>query len=168
MATPESLALLQQMLSPTPADRDAAAQALEAHEDPRVRLIAQYVNQQPAPAETDGEVEAPPGPIAASPVSDPARIERARRARHKLRRLIDELDLAQTIGDTLAAALGACYLCWGEDERCEECRGAGRPGWALPDAELYERLVVPARRRFDRECAAPGITENGRDDHERV
>lgn len=151
MATPESLALLQQMLGTTPANREAVAQALETHEDPRVRLIAQYMNQQPAPAESDEEVEETPGPIATEPAPDPGRIERVRRARRKLHRLIDELELAQTIGDTLAAALGACYLCWGEDERCEECRGTGSPGSAPPDAQLYERFVVPAKLRFDRE-----------------
>lgn len=154
MATPEPFALLQQMLSPAPADREAVARALETHEDPRVRFIAQYMNQQPAPAEIDEAVEKAADP-ASEPAPDSGRIERARRVRRKLRCLIGELELAQTIGDTLAAALGACYLCWGEDDRCEQCRGAGHPGWALPDAELYERFVVPANHRFDREFGRP-------------
>jgi hypothetical protein len=46
----------------------------------------------------------------------------------------------------LAAALGACE-CWGEDAGCVECGGAGAPGWAPADPELYATYVAPAVRR---------------------
>jgi hypothetical protein len=46
----------------------------------------------------------------------------------------------------LAAALGACGLCWGEDEHCPSCRGRGRPGMVRPDIELRTRLLGPPRR----------------------
>lgn len=46
----------------------------------------------------------------------------------------------------LAAALGACGLCWGEDDLCPSCRGRGRPGMVRPDLELRSRLLRPARR----------------------
>jgi len=45
----------------------------------------------------------------------------------------------------LAAALGACGLCWGEDDFCPSCRGRGRPGMVRPDLELRARLLGPAR-----------------------
>jgi hypothetical protein len=46
----------------------------------------------------------------------------------------------------LAAALGACGLCWGEDERCPSCRGRGCPGMVRPDLELRSRLLRRERR----------------------
>lgn len=46
----------------------------------------------------------------------------------------------------LAAALGACGLCWGEDDMCPSCRGRGRPGMVRPDPALRERLLGPFRQ----------------------
>ena len=46
----------------------------------------------------------------------------------------------------LAAALGACE-CWGEDNGCPDCGGAGAAGWVPPDPELYAEYVAPAVRR---------------------
>jgi hypothetical protein len=40
----------------------------------------------------------------------------------------------------LAAALGACGLCWGEDDDCPSCRGRGYPGAMRPDPLLHRRL----------------------------
>jgi len=45
----------------------------------------------------------------------------------------------------LAAALGACGLCWGEDELCPSCRGRGRPGMVRPDLELRAKIFGPPR-----------------------
>jgi len=45
----------------------------------------------------------------------------------------------------LAAALGACD-CWGQDAHCPLCRGAGGPGWTLPDRQLFAEYVYPALR----------------------
>jgi hypothetical protein len=47
----------------------------------------------------------------------------------------------------LAAALGACGICWGEDEFCPSCRGRGRPGMVRPDPELRARLLGPFRKQ---------------------
>ena len=46
----------------------------------------------------------------------------------------------------LSAALGSCE-CWVRVLRWTSCSGAGTPGWAEPDAELYAEYVVPAVRR---------------------
>lgn len=48
--------------------------------------------------------------------------------------------------DAVAAALGACALCWGEDASCRACRGHGAPGHCIPDQELFCEFVVPAVR----------------------
>ena len=49
-------------------------------------------------------------------------------------------------GDRLAAALGACPACWGEDPSCRWCRGRGAPGALAPDPEEFTTWVVPAVR----------------------
>ena len=48
----------------------------------------------------------------------------------------------------LASALGACGNCWGTRAGCPVCDGAGAPGWALPDEELYLAYVHPATARI--------------------
>lgn len=50
--------------------------------------------------------------------------------------------------DTLAAALGACYLCWGENTVCENCDGQGTVGYFSIDLPAFSEFVVPALRAF--------------------
>ena len=68
-----------------------------------------------------------------------------------------ELAALRQVNATLAAALGACPLCWGDDE-CDACEGGGRPGYVRPDPELFDELVVPAIARMRRTArpARPG------------
>jgi hypothetical protein len=58
----------------------------------------------------------------------------------------------------LAAALGACE-CWGQQAQCPICRGAGGPGWALPDRRLFAGYVQPALRALG--SGATGRPTNG-------
>jgi hypothetical protein len=58
--------------------------------------------------------------------------------------LLSEVQALRDRADQLAAALGACCLCWGEDVSCRICRGRGAPGFALPDERLFEHYVLPA------------------------
>jgi hypothetical protein len=71
---------------------------------------------------------------------------------HELQRRADlmcaELKLLRERNDLLAAALGACCLCWGQDLSCRSCRGRGGPGFCIPDEELFEEYVVPAIHTF--------------------
>ncbi len=57
-----------------------------------------------------------------------------------------ELDHLREVNDVLAAALGACYLCWGNDAGCPVCHGIGTPGTTMPDKQLFAQFVVPALR----------------------
>jgi hypothetical protein len=65
-----------------------------------------------------------------------------------MKRLYRELEDLRERNDSLAAALGACYLCWGEDPGCEFCAGAGTPGSNAPDEILLSHYVTPAIRRL--------------------
>jgi hypothetical protein len=82
--------------------------------------------------------------------AEQAREERARNAR-KLRdtmnRLYAELKALRTRNNALAAAVGACYLCFGEDPLCEECGGRGVPGSLAPEPAAFRKYVHPALHR---------------------
>jgi hypothetical protein len=59
----------------------------------------------------------------------------------------EELEELRLRNQTLASALGACPICWGEDDACPKCAGKGRPGSLTPDEALFAALVTPAIRR---------------------
>lgn len=59
----------------------------------------------------------------------------------------NELEQLREINKFCAAALGACYLCWGSDPTCQICEGTGQSGAFTPDREYFRELVVPACRR---------------------
>jgi DNA repair exonuclease SbcCD ATPase subunit len=60
--------------------------------------------------------------------------------------LQDELELLRERNDALAAAVGACPLCWGHNLDCRGCRGRGGPGFCTPDESLFDEFVLPAVR----------------------
>lgn len=77
---------------------------------------------------------------------------RYKRLQRLTRRLVQDLEDAQGLLADLAAAFGACGLCWGQDAHCPSCRGRGKPGRFAPDPELRlrfftEPLAVPAASR---------------------
>lgn len=150
-------ALLQSLLaggegSPSPQDLLAQLGA----SDPTTALVLQYLAQQrasaPAPEEPDeDESELEAGETAARDI-DAEHHARAAAALRDLRRrvaaLYAELEELRVRNEDLAAALGACTRCWGDDPECPICEGCGRPGGAPPDPYLYARLIAPAVRRL--------------------
>lgn len=73
----------------------------------------------------------------------------------RLAELESEVVTLRDQADLLAAALGACSLCWGHDARCRACRGRGSPGFAVPDEEAFNELVLPAVRTMRRQVTSP-------------
>lgn len=63
---------------------------------------------------------------------------------NQIRNLHAELEYLWERNDMLARALGACYLCWGEDSDCRVCGGTGHPGSMLPEKRIFSRLIMPA------------------------
>ena len=66
---------------------------------------------------------------------------------------IEELEQLRHRNDQLAAALGACYLCWGEDPVCPICEGAGVPGASPPRPRYFAVYVLPVLNRLRRKPA---------------
>lgn len=71
----------------------------------------------------------------------------ARELEKVMNSLYAELETLRARNDTLAEALGACYLCFGEDLTCPECSGHGIPGSLLPDESAFRQYVAPAVNR---------------------
>lgn len=63
------------------------------------------------------------------------------------RRLFAEREALRRRLEDVAAALGACPVCLGEDLLCPTCHGAGEPGARAPDPVAFRRFVVPALDR---------------------
>ncbi|MEI6099771.1 MAG: hypothetical protein WCS20_16065 [Alphaproteobacteria bacterium] len=70
-------------------------------------------------------------------------------------RLLKENQLARERLDALAAGIGACPDCFGEDLLCQTCNGVGRPGSRLPQPAEFNRFVSPACHRVRAELRPP-------------
>lgn len=66
---------------------------------------------------------------------------------YDLRGIRQELEDLRKVNDTLAAALGACAVCWGGNPNCEACEGEGHAGAYDPQPRMFNELVVPAVQR---------------------
>jgi hypothetical protein len=124
--------------------------------DPTMALLAQYLSRESTESEaSEPEEEAPlAAPAAPVPAQSAELIRAVRGLQRKAEQMFAELDTLRARNDLFAAALGACYLCWGDDSACEVCGGSGRPGSDMPDRELFAELVMPALRRI-RTAPAP-------------
>lgn len=65
-------------------------------------------------------------------------------------KLYAEVEALRSRSVELAAALGACFVCFGSDLLCPRCGGRGRPGSRPPKPEAYRAYVVPAVTRVRR------------------
>ena len=126
--------------------------------DPRMGVVAKYLAMKRAAANEADEEEDEPEPEPAKPrrqrgVDSSSTVSRERaEAVRSLQRLAKtmfaEIEELRSRNDMLASALGACYLCWGDDPQCEICNGEGIPGTFAPDKQLFSKLVGPAARRL--------------------
>ena len=132
--------------------------------DPNTSLLIKLLAQQtPETIADEAEAEADQERLREEERTRARAAERAKALRH-LRNTIDtlyaELEDLRARNDMLAAALGACHLCWGEDGRCPECGGQGHPGFFSLDRPLFGQLVVPAVHRYKQETAKTHSTVN--------
>jgi hypothetical protein len=143
LAAGDRESVLQILRDSRPADSKIAALAKRANLDPGQEAILNVLlglEQVDTPADSTGE----PAGIAASQMT------------RDLRDIEREINDLREVNDTLAAALGACPICWGGDRACETCDGYGRVGCFRPDPALFVRLVAPAVRRVRTSTTAGG------------
>jgi hypothetical protein len=140
-------ALLLQALLPGGAGAASVAldQALaqNGEADPTTALLTQYLLQQQGAADEDenDEDDAADGPA----------------LRRELAAARTELEELRRRNDIVAAAVGACEVCWGDDPACPVCAGAGGPGWGEPNRGLFAEIVGPALQQVRRRRAMSGV-----------
>jgi hypothetical protein len=110
--------------------------------DPRMAMLMQFLQPQRAQAVADDPALDERNAV----IEDlSARLDAAEDRLHRMdtiaRRLHSLHQAASRRLSELAAALGACGLCWGEDDQCPGCRGRGRAGMVRPDPEVRARLL---------------------------
>ncbi len=128
--------------------------------NPQLAMLAQLMQtRNAAPVEEDDdEPDARDAEIAELTERLAQTQERLDAARQQGSRLLKaHREATERLAD-LAAALGACGRCWGEDSTCRYCRGRGLPGMVRPDPELRARLFPPPARRCTEE-PAPGARQ---------
>ncbi len=143
----------QQMLGTLgmPASADAPLPTTETlleqlgESNPQIKLLAQYMAQRQAAAEKNDEDDTDQDDQAAQLAA--AQQQATKRLRRMVNVMYAELKELRQRNDALADALGACYLCWGEDPACEVCGGTGQPGSEPSDAALFAQYVAPAVQR---------------------
>lgn len=108
-----------------------------AEDNPRMHMVARYLA-----AQAQSEAQATESEAEQADSADRQEIAST------LRRLAGEVDELRRRNDALAAALGACYLCWGEDHTCPNCGGRGSPGSIRPHRQEFATYVLPAVRRM--------------------
>ena len=143
-------ALMNQYLTTGASGASSPAALLAEHPDPTVRLVAQLWAQNQAASEDSSTSD--DGAERTNLAADVAAVRaeadvREARCRRRMARLQAELDQLRALSDTLALALGACHVCWGEDDECPACYGRGQVGAFVPQRELFDQYVLPALRR---------------------
>jgi hypothetical protein len=128
--------------------RDLLSQT--ASSNPIAGLLASQLaqSQETSPKHESPDVEAKIIEADIAPTEQGAQASNT--AMHELRRQVEsmfaELKVLRERTESLAAALGACCVCWGQDSECRFCHGRGAPGYAMPDESLLAELVLPAVR----------------------
>jgi len=122
------------------ADPQAMLRELAAS-DPKMAMMLQFLNPpRAAVAEDDPELDERNAVIEdLSARLDAAEVKIAR-VTGIARRLHGAHQASARRLSELAAALGACGLCWGDDQSCPGCHGRGRAGMVRPDEALRDRL----------------------------
>ncbi|AUT75535.1 hypothetical protein C2L64_44970 [Paraburkholderia hospita] len=124
-----------------------------AAEDPKLGMLMQLLTQRST--DTVENVQNDEAQNVESGPKEPVvtRSECARRMRElsdTAKQIYAELEILRERNDALAAAVGACFLCFGTDSLCEECGGRGVPGSRMPEPAAYRLYVMPAMRRAQR------------------
>lgn len=114
--------------------------------DPKLGAVLSALAQQRSAAAENDVVDADAGADAQAEAEAREVEQRARfdHLRDVARRMDAELRALRRRNAHLAAALGACPHCWGEDAECGTCAGEGLPGSAPPHRGHWRHYVAPS------------------------
>jgi hypothetical protein len=128
----------------------AAQLGLTDSTDPTTAMIVQLAMQRERDALGDADDAGDAEAADEVPNVPPTHGRRASLARLERRLQAAEVELEElrVRNDAMAAAVGACYACWGDDSTCPVCAGAGVPGCFAPRRALLAQLVGPALARL--------------------
>jgi hypothetical protein len=137
--------LLKQQLSGGASLRDSVTSL--AQSDPKLAPIVEMLAQREEQLQQDVDDDEQAELLQQQEAEELAdRRQRASALREQFAGIAAEVDgLRAKLGD-VAAALGACPACFGDDRSCPWCRGRGGPGFMPPDPDGFDRLVMPALR----------------------
>lgn len=112
-----------------------------AGSDPRIAMLLQMMQAAPSEASND---DFDPDERDELIVELSEKLDAAEARLQKMtriaRRLHAEHQRKSDLLGQLASALGACGMCWGEDDDCPGCRGRGRIGMVRPDRKMRALL----------------------------
>lgn len=125
-----------------------------ADDDPQMAMVSQYLAMQP---DDDSDDESADEEIreGANPsrqwVDDQELMSLREEVATIQANLEEQTQLLQELIDRnteLAAALGACPECWGENQSCSACHGRGVPGALKPDKKCFDYYIAPLLARL--------------------
>jgi hypothetical protein len=119
-------------------------QQLEAQPNPHSALLLRLLEQRRIAEATSREKEqtdAEPPAVAEAAVD---MTEDIREVQSAVDALYAELERLREHAAALAAGIGACPDCFGDDPGCEQCMGRGAPGSRRPQPEAFKKYVLPA------------------------
>lgn len=153
VATDPVLALLNGALDGSRAlDPFAMLKAqLESQDNPRaaaiLRLLEQRRLQEEATLNRMQEEASTEGEGAAAVDASAAVQEDLQNVQQAVDAIYVELDVLRARSAALAAAVGACPVCFGDDPLCGTCHGLGSPGSRRPEPAAFRKYVTPAFAR---------------------
>jgi hypothetical protein len=124
--------------------------AQQASTNPMAAMLAKHLAEQKASAssspviDVEASEEAPLSKDQEAAIQNEQTSAELSELRQNVKDMCAELKLLRNRNDELAAAVGACCLCWGQNLECRSCRGRGGPGFCIPDETLFEEFVLPA------------------------
>ena len=146
---PDPEQLLAQLGGGNPLMSALGKQLAEMQTKVSARTSAPIIDVEPEPAQTQVNKES-------NELSEKGSSVAVNELREDLKNLSAEIRALRERNDLLAATLGACCLCWGQDPECRACRGRGRPGYAMADEALFCEFVLPAIRMLRAQRAKRG------------
>ncbi|MBI4495981.1 MAG: hypothetical protein HY697_03500 [Deltaproteobacteria bacterium] len=122
-------------------------------DDPRLRKMAEFMSQRSA-------FQASPRSIEEELSQKQRELAQIEKLVHENQELLEENQTLRERIEILAAALGACPYCWGENNSCPTCQGKGNPGSFMPDRGAYSGYVLPAVQVIRRYTRLPNPSKS--------